>query len=348
MKRKNSIEETPNNHQDESETSSDFSSYGDGQAHISVLLEECLEALNLDRDKTYVDATLGAGGHYLAIEKALGEGRGKVIGLDRDQNCIEAVSKRVKNSSLLVHGNNADLKECLAGIGISTVNGGILADLGVSSMQLDIAERGFSFQTEAPLDMRMDTSQALTAEQLINTWSEKDLSDIIFKYGEERHSRSIANAILRNRPIYTTLELADLVSRTLNRFHKPRTKRNMSSGGYKKWEKHPATRTFQAIRIAVNEELKSLEKFLAEAVEIMEPGARLAVISFHSLEDRIVKQFLKHQSSDCICPPRYPVCKCSKNQTLRILTRKPIVASKGETGGNPRARSAKLRVAERL
>lgn len=322
----------------------DFSSYG----HTPVLLHECLEALSIDRDKLYVDATLGAGGHYLAIEAALAGGQGRVIGFDRDPNCIEAMKSRVKNPDCLIHRNNSELEAGLKSLGISTVNGGILADLGVSSMQLDMAERGFSFQADAPLDMRMDTSQDLTAEQLINTWEEKKLSDIIFKYGEERHSRRIASAIIRNRPISSTLELADLVSKTLNRFQKPRTRGGMSSGGYKRWEKHPATRTFQAIRIAVNEELSSLDFFLDQAVRVMEPGARLAVISFHSLEDRIVKQFLKQQSSDCICPPRYPVCKCSKEQTLRILTRKPITASPGETEANPRARSAKLRVAEKL
>lgn len=312
------------------------------------MLEECLEALVIDPNKTYVDATLGAGGHYLAIEKRLTGGSGRVIGLDRDFRCIEALQALVVCPTNLIHSNNSRLEESLNSIGIGTVNGGILADLGVSSMQLDNAERGFSFLQDAPLDMRMDSSQALTAEQLINTYEENELSDIIFKYGEERHSRRIAHAIVGNRPIKTTLELADLVSKTLSRFQNRGTSRANKYGAGKRREKHPATRTFQAIRIAVNEELTSLEFFLDQAVRMMEPGARLAVITFHSLEDRIVKQFLKEKAVNCICPPWYPVCKCSKVAELRIVTRKPITPSEEEVESNPRARSAKLRVAERI
>lgn len=312
------------------------------------MLEECLEALVIDPNKTYVDATLGAGGHYLAIEKRLTGGSGRVIGLDRDFRCIEALQNLVACPTNLIHSNNSRLEEALNSIGIDTVNGGILADLGVSSMQLDNAERGFSFLQDAPLDMRMDSSQALTAEQLINTYEENELSDIIFKYGEERHSRRIAHAIVGNRPIKTTLELADLVSKTLSRFQNRGTSRANKYGAGKRREKHPATRTFQAIRIAVNEELTSLEFFLDQAVRMMEPGARLAVITFHSLEDRIVKQFLKEKAVNCICPSWYPVCKCSKVAELRIVTRKPITPSEEEVESNPRARSAKLRVAERI
>ncbi|MEZ4486813.1 MAG: 16S rRNA (cytosine(1402)-N(4))-methyltransferase RsmH [Cyanobacteriota/Melainabacteria group bacterium] len=331
----------------ESTSISDFSFRG---AHIPVMLEECLDALAIDPDKTYVDATLGAGGHYLAVEKQLAGGSGRIIGLDRDYRCIEALKDLVVCPTNLIHSNNARLEEALndIGIGTGTVNGGILADLGVSSMQLDNAERGFSFMQDAPLDMRMDSSQALTAEQLINTCEEDELSDIIFKYGEERHSRRIAHAIVGNRPIKTTLELADLVSKTLSRFQNRGTKRANKYGAGKRREKHPATRTFQAIRIAVNEELTSLEFFLDQAVRMMEPGARLAVITFHSLEDRIVKQFLKEKAVNCICPSWYPVCKCSKEAELRIVTRKPIVPSEEEVEANPRARSAKLRVAERI
>lgn len=315
--------------------------------HIPVLLSESLEALSIKPDLSYVDATVGGGGHFREILSCLSN-KGEIIGFDRDLNCIEELKGTLPENAKLIHSNYKNISRELEAIGISTISGGILADLGVSSMQLDNPERGFSFQSEAPLDMRMDESQPLTAEQLINTYEEKELSDIIYRYGEERHSRRIANAIVRNRPITSTLQLSEVVSKTLNRFQKRGTKRNMTSGAYRKREKHPATRTFQAIRIAVNDELKSLENFLGQAVTLLKPGARLAIITFHSLEDRIVKQFLKYQSLECICPPGFPICKCSKTRDLRLISRKPITATTEELEANPRSRSAKLRVAERL
>ena len=315
--------------------------------HIPVLLEESISALNIREGLTYVDATAGAGGHYFEIRKNMGES-GRLIGFDRDLSCVENLREKLGENDFLFHSNYSHLKEVLSAAGIDTVSGGIMADLGVSSMQLDKGERGFSFQTDAPLDMRMDMTQSVTAEQLINSLDETELSDIIFRYGEERRSRQIAHAIVRSRPISSTIQLADVVSKTLKRYKKSGTGRSMTSGGFRRAEKHPATRTFQAIRIAVNQELESLEIFLNQAVEVLEPGARLAVITFHSLEDRIVKQFLKQAASDCICPPDFPVCKCSKTRQIRAITKKPLTASADELENNPRSRSAKLRIAERL
>lgn len=315
--------------------------------HIPVLLTEAITALNIREGLTYVDATVGAGGHFFEIRKEMGDS-GRLVGFDRDLSCVENLKDKFGGNELLIHSNYSDLKEKLSESGINTVSGGILADLGVSSMQLDERERGFSFQTDAPLDMRMDMTQMLTAEQLINSLDETELSDIIFRYGEERRSRRIAHAIVRARPISSTVQLADIVSKTLKRYKKSGTGRSMTSGGFRKAEKHPATRTFQAIRIAVNQELESLEKFLNQTIEVLEPGARLAVITFHSLEDRIVKQFLKQAASDCICPPDFPVCKCTKTRQFRVITKKPLTASTEELENNPRSRSAKLRIAERL
>ncbi len=307
--------------------------------HLPVLLAESLEYLKVEPGKTYVDATAGAGGHLTAIAKGAGE-TSTVIGLDRDPNVIQLLSglSDLPGNIRLFQTNFSDISNVLTEHGIDTVSGGILADLGVSSMQIDNAERGFSFQQDGPLDMRMDPNSSLSAHTIVNSFSEKELADIIFHFGEDRHARSIAKAIIRNRPIETTAELAQIVTKSLGRF--------MSKNS--KYEKNPATRTFQAIRIAVNEELLSLEKFLENAYASLEPGARLVIITFHSLEDRMVKQFFKSKSLQCICPPRHPVCTCNTKPGLKILTKKPIVASSQEIDFNSRARSAKLRAAEKL
>ncbi|MBZ0184861.1 MAG: 16S rRNA (cytosine(1402)-N(4))-methyltransferase RsmH, partial [Candidatus Obscuribacterales bacterium] len=267
--------------------------------HMPVLLNEAIDQLAVCPGKIYIDATAGAGGHLQLISERLA-GTGTVIGIDQDKDCIKRLTARNIDRAVLVHSNFNRLKEILADLKIDTVTGGILADLGVSSMQVDDAERGFSFQKDGPLDMRMDPSAKVTAEHLINTLSEEGLSDIFFRYGEERHSRRIAHTIVRRRPLHTTLELADLISGTLSKFHKRNTKSDSLSGRFRSRQKHPATRTFQALRIAVNDELGSLEKFLNQSLEILGNGARLAIITFHSLEDRIVKQFLIHKALTCV------------------------------------------------
>lgn len=310
--------------------------------HLPVLLEESLEYLKVEPGKTYLDATAGAGGHLSAIAKQAGESS-TVIGLDRDVHVIDRLKNLqglgdLSSNIRLYHSNFSDIKSVLKENGIGTISGGILADLGVSSMQIDNAERGFSFQQDGPLDMRMDTTSSLSAHTIVNEFSEKEIADIIFNYGEDRHARAIAKAILRNRPIDSTAQLASIVTKSLGRFQ----------GKNSKYNKNPATRTFQAIRMAVNEELLSLEKFLDEATSCLEPGARLVVITFHSLEDRMVKQFFRTKSLQCICPPRHPVCTCNTRRALQILTKKPIVASSQEIDFNSRARSAKLRAAEKL
>jgi 16S rRNA (cytosine1402-N4)-methyltransferase len=326
---------------------------GPGEKHVPVLLYEALDQLNIRPGKLYVDATTGGGGHLSAILErsragaAAESGKSSVIGIDRDVYALDALRERFDDSVRLIHSNFSEIKDRLNEIGVSTVDGGILADLGVSSMQLDEAPRGFSFLRDGPLDMRMDPTQLITAEQLINTMSERELADIIFRYGEERFSRQIARDIVRNRPLHTTSELADVVSKSLRYQRKRisgRSKNRMHEGD----SSHPATRTFQAIRIAVNNELGSLEKFLEDAVALLAPGAKLVVITFHSLEDRVVKQFLRHAATACVCPPRQPVCTCHHKPELLIITRKPIVAGEKEVLANVRSRSAKLRAGEKL
>lgn len=321
------------------------------QKHVPVLLHETIDALNIRPGKVYVDATAGGGGHLSAIWEKLslaggGEssGRPNLIGIDRDGDVISDLHSRFADRVKLVRSNFAEIKEALAGEGVRTVDGGILADLGVSSMQLDQPERGFSFLREGPLDMRMDARQPLTAERLINSYSEEELAKIIYEYGEEKFSRSIARAIVKERPLHTTSQLADVVSRNVRH----QRKRISKSNRYDPELQHPATRTFQAIRIAVNDELASLEKFLADCLSILAPGARLAVITFHSLEDRTVKQFLRRAASSCVCPPRLPVCTCHHQPEMLIITRKPIVAEEKEVLANIRSRSAKLRAGEKL
>jgi 16S rRNA (cytosine1402-N4)-methyltransferase len=339
---------------------------------VPVLLEEALQLLDVRPGKLYVDATAGGGGHLRAIldklkpaqigavnqeseeDKRLaaqrvptGSGGGGIIGIDRDLHALEDLRRRFGNEVRLVHSNYDCIKDCLADESIYTVSGGILADLGVSSMQLDDPDRGFSFLRDGPLDMRMDPTQTVTAEHLINTLSEEELANIIFNYGEERFSRAIARAIVRERPLHTTCQLSDVVARSF------RHQRWRISSSSKKRQtpadtSHPATRTFQALRIAVNDELNSLRKFLEDAVSLLAPGARLVVITFHSLEDRAVKQFLRHAASSCVCPPGLPVCTCHHQPELLIITRKPIVAGEKEVLANIRSRSAKLRAGEKL
>ena len=281
-----------------------------------------------------MDATVGAGGHAAGILQASSP-EGELLGLDLDPQALELASQRLfafRSRVILKQASYTSLQEQIAALGWSVVHG-VLMDLGVSSMQIDTPERGFSFQTEGPLDMRFGPSLSNTAADLVNQMSESDLADLIWEYGEERHARRIARSIVQARPIRTTTQLADVI---------------LKAARGERGKIHPATRTFQALRIAVNEELKGLADTLPQAVQALAPGGRLAVISFHSLEDRIVKQFMRRESRDCICPPEQPVCICGHKASIKEITRRPIVASEEEIAANPRARSAKLRVAEKL
>ena len=306
--------------------------------HKPVLLDECIEALAIRPDGIYVDGTLGRAGHSLEIVRRLTTGR--LIALDRDESALAAARIRLADYMdrvTLVHSNFSRLGEVLRGLGIDGADG-MLFDLGVSSPQLDDAQRGFSYKQDAPLDMRMDTTAALTARELVNTASYEELRRILFEYGEERYAPAIARAICREReqmPIETTLQLADII-------------RSAMPGQALREKQHPAKRSFQAIRIAVNDELGELEPMLSAAEENLHPGGRLAVITFHSLEDRIVKRKLRELSTGCTCPPEFPVCVCGKKPKMELLTRKPIVSGEQELEENPRARSAKLRVARKL
>ena len=305
--------------------------------HKSVLLDECIEALNIRPDGVYVDGTLGRAGHSKEIVQKLTTGR--LICIDRDMAAIDAAKERLApwmERVTLVHGNFADLGEVLREKEIIGVDG-MLFDLGVSSPQLDDASRGFSYMQDAPLDMRMDKTAALTAYEVVNAWSYEELRRILFEYGEERYAPAIAKAIVRareTRPVETTLELVDLIKSAMP----PAALRE---------KQHPAKRSFQAIRIAVNGELDALPPMLKSATEALNPGGRLAVITFHSLEDRIVKRTMQDMARGCTCPPEFPVCICGKKPKLKLLTRKPIVSGEAELEDNPRARSAKLRVAEK-
>ena len=305
--------------------------------HKSVLLDECIEALNIRPDGVYVDGTLGRAGHSREIVQKLTTGR--LICIDRDMAAIDAAKERLApwmERVTLVHGNFADLGEVLREKEIAGVDG-MLFDLGVSSPQLDDASRGFSYMQDAPLDMRMDKTAALTAYEVVNVWSYEELRRILFEYGEERYAPAIAKSIVRareTRPVETTLELVDLIKSAMP----PAALRE---------KQHPAKRSFQAIRIAVNGELDALPPMLKSATEALNPGGRLAVITFHSLEDRIVKRAMQDMARGCTCPPEFPVCICGKKPKLKLLTRKPIVSGEAELEENPRARSAKLRVAEK-
>ncbi|WP_308527123.1 16S rRNA (cytosine(1402)-N(4))-methyltransferase RsmH [uncultured Oscillibacter sp.] len=305
--------------------------------HKPVLLDACIQALNIRPDGVYVDGTLGRAGHSLEIARRLTTGR--LICIDRDQAAIDAAKVRLApylDRVTLVHSNFSELKEVLSAAGVSGADG-MLFDLGVSSPQLDDASRGFSYMQDAPLDMRMDTAAPLTAYEVVNTWPQEELRRILYEYGEERYAPAIAKAIVRARetaPVKTTLELVEIIKGAMP----PAALRE---------KQHPAKRSFQAIRIAVNGELDALSPMLRAAVDGLNPGGRLAVITFHSLEDRIVKRTLAEQARGCTCPPEFPVCVCGKKPRIRLVNRKPITADQAELADNPRARSAKLRVAEK-
>ena len=307
-------------------------------SHVPVMLQPCIDALNIKPDGIYVDGTLGRAGHSREIAKRLTTGR--LICIDRDQAALDAAPGRLEglmDRVTLVHGNFEDLASILDKLGIEKVDG-MLFDLGVSSPQLDDASRGFSYMQNAPLDMRMDQSSDLNAYEVINHWSEDELKRILWRYGEERYAPAIARNIVQKReetPIQTTLELVDVIKGAMP----PAALRE---------KQHPAKRSFQAIRIAVNDELGAVEKMVNDAVPRLNVGGRLAIISFHSLEDRIVKTGLAEFAKGCTCPPDFPVCVCGKTPVVKLTPRKPIVADNKELNENPRARSAKLRVAEKL
>ena len=306
--------------------------------HVSVLLDECIQALNIKPDGIYVDGTLGGAGHSSQIVKKLTTGRH--IGIDRDPIALKAAGERLepyKDKVTLVHSNFCEIKQVLDDLNIEGVDG-ILLDLGVSSPQLDDGERGFSYMVDAPLDMRMNNEDSLSADTVVNTWSYEELKRILFEYGEERYAPKIAAAICNRReekPIRTTLELVDII-------------RSAMPAAALREKQHPAKRSFQAIRIAVNDELGSVEKVMRDAIPLLNPGGRLAVITFHSLEDRIVKNAMAAASKGCTCPPNFPVCVCGKKPQVTVISRKPITASDEELEQNPRSRSAKLRVCEKL
>ena len=306
--------------------------------HISVLLQECLDGLNIDPNGIYVDGTLGGAGHSSKIAARLDQGM--LVGIDRDMVALKAAGERLapyKNNVKLVHSNFCEIAQVLKDLDISGVDG-ILLDLGVSSPQLDDAQRGFSYMADAPLDMRMNAEDALTAKDVVNTWSQEELRRILYTYGEERYAPQIAAAICRRReekPIETTLELVDVI-------------RSAMPPAALREKQHPAKRSFQAIRIAVNDELGSVEKVMRDAIPALNPGGRLAVITFHSLEDRIVKNAMAEAAKGCTCPPNFPVCVCGKKPLVKLISRKPITASDEELQLNPRSRSAKLRVCEKL
>jgi 16S rRNA (cytosine1402-N4)-methyltransferase len=311
---------------------------GDLLPHYPVLYNEIIHGLDPFDGGFYVDGTLGAGGHAWGLLKASSP-TGRLLGLDLDPRALELARTKLEefgDRAVLVHGSYTTIPEQLELLGWGRVNG-IVLDLGLSSMQLDTPERGFSFQTDAPLDMRFDPTTGQTAADLVNFLSEVELSDLIYRFGEERQSRRIARAIVQARPLHTTRQLAEVIARAVGRGSAGRSARI-----------DPATLTFQALRIAVNRELESVEQILPRAIQVLEPGGRLAVISFHSLEDRLVKQFMRRESQNCICPPRQPVCTCGHRATIRELIRRPVVPQPAEVNQNPRSRSARLRIAEKL
>lgn len=296
--------------------------------HIPVLIEKVVELLNPQKGECYFDGTAGYGGHAGAIIKAIEPG-GSAILADRDRNASEFLRTQFGDSARIIRRDYATAARELADEGVLADM--VLLDLGVSSPQLDESNRGFSFKSSAKLDMRMDQSQAFSAYDVVNSYSERKLADIIYQYGEERFSRRIAKAIVQHRPINTTKELADIVAKSV------KTKEDI----------HPATRTFQALRIEVNDEIEQLRAALPDLVRLLAPGGRMAIISFHSLEDRLVKEFINKESKDCICPPKQPVCTCNHKASLQKLTTKAIKGSDYDTI-NPRARSARLRAAVKI
>ena len=306
--------------------------------HVSVLLQECLDGLNIKPDGIYVDGTLGGAGHSSQIAKRLTTGR--LIGIDRDPVALKAAGERLApyaDRVTLVHSNFCEIAQVLDELGIEAVDG-ILLDLGVSSPQLDDGSRGFSYMVDAPLDMRMNNEDPVTAKDIVNTWSYEELRRILFDYGEERYAPRIADAICRRReekPIETTLELVDII-------------RSAMPAAALREKQHPAKRSFQAIRIAVNDELGAVRKVMEAAIPRLNPDGRLAIITFHSLEDRIVKNAMADAAKGCTCPPSFPVCVCGKKPQVQLVTRKPITATDEELEANPRSRSAKLRVCEKI
>lgn len=313
--------------------------------HTPVLLQEVIEALRPQPAGIYIDGTVGAGGHTAAILTASGP-TGQVFGLDQDSRALEVAQNRLTEFGdrvHLLHANFSQLNQIASRYRIPVADG-ILLDLGVSSLQLEQPERGFSFQQDGPLDMRMNPVAGQTAADLVNRLAADELANLIYRYGEDPHSRRIARAIVKARPIRQTVALAQVVAQAIPPKRGRHGKRSGQSRGRRKT--HPATRTFQALRIAVNGELDALEQVLPQALQQLKPGGRLAVISFNSLEDRIVKQYFRRESQDCICPPEQPICTCNHTATVNIITKKPITPSSLEIDANPRARSAKLRVVE--
>jgi 16S rRNA (cytosine1402-N4)-methyltransferase len=302
--------------------------------HVPALLDEVIVGLQVRRGGYFVDCTVGLGGHAAAILEKISPS-GRLLGIDADPEAIKISQDKLSDygeAVTLVNDNFINLEDICERYHFHPVDG-ILFDLGVSSLQLDTAERGFSFHLDAPLNMRFDPKQGLTASDIVNSFSEQELAKLIERYGEERHSRRIAQHIVQNRPIATTVELACLVEQVL---------------GGKRAKIHPATRTFMALRIAVNSELQNLELALNQTLNLLRPGGRLTVISYHSLEDRIVKQFMRYAASSCICPPGTVICRCGHVPTLKLISRKVIKPTSLEIESNPRSRSAKLRIAERL
>ena len=306
--------------------------------HVSVLLDECIEGLAIKPEGIYVDGTLGGAGHSGQIARRLTTGT--LVGIDRDPVALKAAGERLApfaDRVKLVHSNFSDVAQVLQQLQLPGMDG-MLMDLGVSSPQLDDGARGFSYMTDAPLDMRMNNEDPFDAAQLVNTWPQAELKRILYDYGEERYAPQIAAAICRRReerPIETTLELVDII-------------RSAMPPAALREKQHPAKRSFQAIRIAVNDELGAVEKVMKDAIALLNPGGRLAVITFHSLEDRIVKNAMAAAAKGCTCPPSFPVCVCGKKPLVKLVSRKPILASDEELERNPRSRSAKLRICEKL
>lgn len=299
--------------------------------HIPVLFSEVIDGLKLSENKTVVDATVGGGGHSSAILERIGGGT--LICIDKDTAAIEHTKTKLPNAKF-VHDDFANIANILYDLGISEIDA-IVADLGVSSYQIDTAERGFSYMNDAPLDMRMNTDSQKTAFHVVNLYKPEQLLALIRDFGEERYAKRITDAIVANRPIHTTAQLSKVISEAV-------------PGSYFKTGGHPAKRTFQAIRIEVNEELEYLEKFIVHSVGRLKKGGRIAIITFHSLEDRIVKQTFKKLATDCICPPRTPICICRHKASVKIITKKPTEPTQEELKTNPRSHSAKLRIAEKI
>jgi 16S rRNA (cytosine1402-N4)-methyltransferase len=306
--------------------------------HVSVLLKECIDGLNIKKNGIYVDGTIGGAGHSSEIIKKL-SGHGCLIGIDQDTNALEASKLRLKgySNTMFVHSNFINIKDILKDLNISGVDG-ILLDLGVSSHQLDVPERGFSYMHDAPLDMRMNMNSAFSAWDLINSYSKEDITRVIKDYGEERWASRISEFIVLERSkgsIETTYQLVEIIKAAI-----PAAARREGP--------HPAKRTFQAIRIEVNKEIEILEEAVSDCIEVLNPGGRVCIITFHSLEDRIVKNVYKTKENPCNCPPSFPICVCNKKPQIKIISRKPIIPTEEEIDYNPRSRSAKLRIAEKI